>query len=174
MDKQTSELLGTLQSAIDIEDNGLTSYLKFARKTKNETGKNMFIRLALDEFEHHLILEKQLMSMLNWRTSGNIEIPESRLVSIAPVVREKQIRTKGEAQLAEIDALNTAADMERKSGDFYRERSGKADNQDVITLFKNLAEWEDIHLNLIQAELDAINQTGHWFGIPEFYMDGKY
>jgi hypothetical protein len=41
-------------------------------------------------------------------------------------------------------------------------------------LFERLPEWEDAHYDLIQAELDSINHTGMWLGMPEFRMDGKY
>ena len=59
MINQKDKLIDNLRKAVEIEDNGLINYLKFARQTKDETGKNMFIRLAMDEHEHHIILEKQ-------------------------------------------------------------------------------------------------------------------
>ncbi|MCK5739570.1 hypothetical protein KAH55_10325 [bacterium] len=52
--------LTALQSAILIEEHGLEIYLKFARNTRDEFGKNMFIQLALDENAHRRILEKEI------------------------------------------------------------------------------------------------------------------
>ena len=57
---QQTEAIKALKTAIEVEDNGLVTFLKFARRTKDITGKNMFIRLAMDELEHRQILEKQL------------------------------------------------------------------------------------------------------------------
>ena len=54
-----------LKDAIKIEDDGLSSYLEFARKTENKTGKDLFIRLAMDEHQHRLILEDKLINLLN-------------------------------------------------------------------------------------------------------------
>lgn len=41
-------------------------------------------------------------------------------------------------------------------------------------MFLRLAEWEDSHFELIQAELDYVKNTGFWFGVHEFKMDGMF
>ena len=84
------------------------------------------------------------------------------------------MRRTGESGMAEIDALNTALDLEKKTADFFREQADSIDESEARALFKRLAEWEDAHYDIIQAELDSINRTGFWFGIPEFQMDGKF
>ena len=163
-----------LRAAIEIEDNGLLTFLKFARQTKDATGKNMFIRLAMDEHEHRLLIEKQLNNLLEGKPLINIEIPKSEIEEIAPKIREKQQRTRGESGLLEIDALNTALDLERKAAKFFRDQAKLISDSEAKALFIRLAEWEDAHFDIIQAELDSIQGTGFWFGIPEFQMDGKY
>ena len=134
----------------------------------------MFIRLAIDEYEHRRILDEQLKKLLEGQGWEKVNVPKSEIEKIAPTVKEKQQRTKGESGLAEIDALNTALDLEKKAADFFREKAEQIDEAEAKELFIRLAEWEDSHFDLIQAELDAINQTGFWFGIPEFQMDSKY
>jgi rubrerythrin len=163
-----------LKTAIEIEDNGLLNFLKFARQTKDTTGKNMFIRLAMDEHEHRLIIEKQLTNLMEGKPLVMVEIPRSEIEKVAPAIREKQRRTRGESGLLEIDALNTALDLERKAARFFREQAGVVNDSEAKALFNRLAEWEDAHFDIIQAELDSIQGTGFWFGIPEFQMDGKY
>jgi rubrerythrin len=174
MTSEANEPLKSLRTAIQIEDNGLMAFLKFARETKVETGKNMFIRLAMDEHAHRRILEEQLLKLVEGKKWEAIDIPESEIERLAPTVREKQQRTKGEAGLAEVDALNTALDLERKAAKFFRDQAQQASDPQAKALFQRLADWEDSHFDLIQAELDHINNTGFWLGIPEFRMDGKY
>lgn len=163
-----------LKTAIEIEDNGLLNFLKFARQTKDTTGKNMFIRLAMDEHEHRRIIEKQLNNLMEGKPLIKIEIPKSEIEQVAPTIRDKQQKTRGESGLLEIDALNTALDLERKAAKFFREQANLISDAEAKALFIRLAEWEDAHFDLIQAELDSIQGTGFWFGIPEFQMDGKY
>ena len=59
------DTLTILRTAIDVEDNGLETYLKYARQTKDETGKNIFIQLALDEHNHRQILGKQFDQLMS-------------------------------------------------------------------------------------------------------------
>ena len=174
MTNQSSDSVKILRTAIEVENNGLVTFLKFARQTKDETGKNMFIQLAMDEHEHRLILEKQLNKLLEGETWQTVEIPKSTIEQVAPAIRQKQQRTKGESGLAEVDALNTALDLERKAAQFFKDQAEQVDEPEAKSLFLRLAKWEDSHFDLIQAELDSINGTGFWFGIPEFQMDGKF
>jgi rubrerythrin len=163
-----------LKTAIEIEDNGMETFLNFARLTKDETGKNMFIRLAQDEMQHRRILEEQLENLMEGKPITKVEIPKSEVEKVLPKIREKQKRTRGESGLLEVDALNTALDLERKAAQYFREQAELVENEDAKSLFIRLAEWEEAHYDIIQAELDSIQGTGFWFGIPEFQMDGKY
>jgi rubrerythrin len=163
-----------LKTAIEIEEHGLDAFLKYARQTKDVTGKNMFIRLAMDENEHRRIIEKQLNNLLEGKPLTLVEIGKSEIEEVLPKIREKQQRTRGESGLLEVDALNTALDLERKAAKFFRDQAAIVDDAEVKAMFIRLAEWEDAHFDLIQAELDSIQGTGFWFGIPEFQMDGKY
>lgn len=163
-----------LKTAIEIEENGLDAFLKYARQTKDVTGKNMFIRLAMDENEHRRIIEKQLNNLMEGKPLKLVEIGKSEIEEVLPKIREKQQRTRGESGLLEVDALNTALDLERKAAKFFRDQAAIVNDSEVKAMFIRLAEWEDAHFDLIQAELDSIQGTGFWFGIPEFQMDGKY
>ncbi len=163
-----------LKTALKVEDEGLETFLKFARKTQDMTGKNMFIRLAQDEHDHRRIIEKQLNDLLDGKSWKSVEIPKSDIEHLSPKVQEKQQRTKGESGLAEVDALKTALDLEKKAASFFREQANQVEEPEAKNLFTRLAEWEDAHYDIIQAELDYIKGTGFWFDIPEFRMDGKF
>ena len=174
MPTESDDLLKILKTAIEVEDNGLETFLKFAKQTKDETGKNMFIQLALDEHNHRMILQKQLDKLMTGKKWETVEIPKSEIEKLSPMIREKQQRTRGESGLAEVDALNVAMDLERKAAKFFRDQAELIDDQEAKNMFYRLAEWEDSHFDIIQAELDSINNTGFWFDIPEFRMDGKF
>jgi rubrerythrin len=169
-----SDAMKALRIAVDIEDNGLVTFLKFARQTKHEFGKNMFIRLAMDENEHRRILVRQLHELSEGRAWANIEVPKHKIEKVAPVMADKQQKTAGEPGPGEMDALKIALDLERKAAKFFRDQAGAASDPQARSLFEKLAEWEDSHFDLIQAEVDSINNTGYWFNVPEFRMDGKY
>ncbi len=174
MVKKPADTKKILRTAIEIEDNGMETFLQMAQRTRDETGKNMFIRLALDEMQHRRILEQQFNILADGQPLKNIHIPRSTIEEISPKIREKQQRTRGASGLQELDALNTALDLEKKAAAFFRDQAEAVSETEAKALFLRLAEWEDAHFDLIQAELDSIQGTGFWFGIPEFQMDGKF
>lgn len=174
MSLQTAELMKILRTAIEVEEKGFATFTRFAEETQDEHGKRMFRRLAEDEKEHRAILEKQLKHLSEGGGWQSIHIPKSEVERLIPSIRDKQKRTKGESGLGEVDALNTALDLERKAAQFFREKAEEVDDSQAKETFIRLAEWEDSHFELIMAELDSIKNTGLWFGIPEFRMDGRF
>jgi len=170
----TADMATILKTAIEVEINGLNAFTKFANETQDEEGKRMFLRLAEDEKEHKAILEKQLKNLSEGGGWESIQIPPSRVERLIPALRDKEKRTKGESGMGELDALNTALDLERKAAQFFRDKAAEVDNPEAKETFLRLAEWEEAHFELIQAELDNIKNTGFWFGMPEFRMDGKF
>ena len=169
-----AELAKILKTAIEVEDNGYETFVRFADQTKDESGKKMFLRLAEDEKEHKRILETQLKHLSEGGTWQGIHIPKSSVETLIPALRDKQKRTKGESGVGELDALNTALDLERKAAQFFRDKAEEVDDPEAKATFIRLAEWEDAHFELIQSELDNIKNTGLWFGMPEFRMDGTF
>jgi rubrerythrin len=174
MPDASTEAVKALKMAIEIEDNGLVTFLKFARQTKHEFGKNMFIRLAMDENEHRRILEKQMHRLAEGQPWVEIQVPDYGIEHVAPTMTERQQKATAQSGGAETEALKIALDLERKAAKFFREQAEAAADPKARSLFEQLAEWEDAHFDLIQAEMDSINNTGYWFNVPEFKMDGKY
>jgi len=169
-----TEAMKALKMALEIEDSGLVTFLKFARQTKHEFGKNMFIRLAMDENEHRKILERQLDGLAEGMPWVEIRVPDYEIERVAPTMTDKQQKVTMESGGAEIEALKIGLDLERKAAKFFREQAEAATEPGARSLFEQLASWEDAHFDLIQAEMDSINNTGFWFNVPEFKMDGKY
>ncbi|MGQ9818171.1 MAG: ferritin family protein [bacterium] len=167
-----NNVMEILKTGINIEKNGIRTYLDYAFKTKDTTGKNMFIRLSEDELDHMEVLEKQLDSIMCNQTWICQDIPESIIEKIVPKIRELD-RSKTEQGLDELAALKTALDLEKKSIEFYRDSKTKISNPDALKIFDRLIEMEESHYDLIQAEIDNIEKTGFWFGISEFTMEGE-
>jgi rubrerythrin len=170
----SSESIKALKTALGIEDNGLMTYLRFARETPNEFGKNMFIQLAIDEYEHRRALEKQYTVLIENGAIHSVKIPQSMIEKITPAIDPGRLKTVAKSSLKDVDALKTALNLEKKAAEFFRQKADEMIEPEAKELFLRLATWEDSHYDIIQAELDSINNTGFWLGIPEFQMDGKF
>jgi len=165
------ESINILKTGIEIEKNGISSYLDFAFHTKDETGKNMFITLAQDEFDHMITLENQLENFASQKTWVKREIPKSIIERLSPQLREIEKINSGSG-VGELSALKTALDFEKSSIEFYKEGRRKIFDKQAIEIFDRLLEMEESHYKLIQAEIDHIKGTGFWFGIKEFSLEG--
>jgi rubrerythrin len=163
-----------LQKAIHSEKAALEAYLKFARSTKNASGKDMFIRLSQDELGHLNLLEKELDSLMAGKKWAKAVLKTSDIEELLPHLESPQaLAPAGEGSSDDLAALNLALEMERKAGAFYKKESAKAGDKNAKSMYARLAEMEEAHFNLIQAEIDHIKDLGFWFGIQEFTLESN-
>ncbi len=163
-----------LAKAISSEKLGIESYMKFARQTSNASGKDMFIRLAQDEFEHMNALERELDRLQEGKPCVRIRIRQSDIEEIVPQLSAPEAKVQaGQGTADDLSALNIALDLERRAIAFYRKEGGLAGDAAVRALYSRLAEMEEAHYGLIQAELDHIKDVGFWFGVQEFSLEGE-
>ena len=167
------ERVKILDLGIESEKTGLVTYLGFARSTRDLTGKNMFIRLALDEFEHMTLLERQKDSLLEGKSWVKARIERSEIEEIVPRLVAREVRSRGEEGQNELSALRTALDLEERGIAFYEQQASGAASDDAKKMFERLAEMERAHAELIQAQIDYITGTGYWFNIREFSAEAE-
>ena len=161
------ETAAALETALEAEKQSLRGYLRLAWETRDSSGKQMFIRLATDEFEHMCLLETWLAGQL----PGAID--RSAIERLVPRLSDKSLQIRGTQGQHQLDALNTALELERSAQAFYEEHARDASPGPVRDAFTRLAEMETAHYALIQAEIDNIRQDGFWFGLPEFTLESE-
>ncbi|MEO0116699.1 MAG: ferritin family protein [candidate division WOR-3 bacterium] len=159
--------------AIGEEKKALITYLRFAYQTKNPKGKDMFIRLAMDEFEHMEGLSAELISLESKDQWCSYEIPVSEVEDLVPRLSGKEMETEGEKGVDDLTALRVALKLEESAIKFYRGEKEKAEDEIARKFWQRLEEMEIAHYDLIQAEIDNITKTGFWFGIREFTVEGE-
>jgi len=167
----SNELLKALKTAYEAEKEGLRTYLKFAKQTKVSSGKNMFIQLALDEVDHMELIERFTNQIMEGQKVEVIEVPKGRLSKFMPDVKDVSLQKIDKAELGDEEALKIALEHERKAHEFYKSEAAKAESPEVKEFFEKLAEVEEKHYNIIQAELDTIRNDGFWFDTMEFSVE---
>ena len=160
-----------LEIALSTEKNGLKTYIDFAYRTHDESGKNMFIRLAADEFEHMTILEKQRESIQEKECWIAVKLEKSEIEKLTPALKEKVKKVKGSEGLDQMSALQTALDMENRAIKFYAEQVQISTDLKAKDMYIRLVKMEQAHYELIQAEIDYIEKTGFWFDLREFSLE---
>lgn len=168
MDKS---VIKALEFALEAEKTGLSSYLNFAYQTKDPTGKNMFLRLAMDEFDHMRLLEQQARNLQSTECFLPVTIEPSEIEKLVPKLSAKDLRIRGEHGVSELGALKTALNLEDEAIKFYRAQTKTATDENAKMMYSRLAEMEQAHYDLLQAEIDAIEKTGFWFNFREFSLE---
>jgi rubrerythrin len=164
----SSETIAALATAIEAEKQSLRTYLQLGWDTHDTSGKQMFIRLATDEFEHMRLIE-------NWPADphATAAIETSAIELLVPRLSDRSLRIRGTAGQNQLSALQAALELERSARTFYEEQARKAHEEPARSMFKRLAEMEAAHYALIQAEIDNIQETGFWFGLREFTLESE-
>lgn len=158
-----------LKTAHEAEKEGLRAYLKYAKETKVESGKNMFIQLALDEIDHMELIDKFMEKTLKGEPIVPVDVPLSRLAKFMPNV--KDIKKAEKAGVSDEAALRVALAHEKKANQFYLDEAAKAEDPELKAFFKKLADVEQKHYDILQAELDFMQQDGFWFDAMEFSLE---
>ncbi|MEO0087057.1 MAG: ferritin family protein [candidate division WOR-3 bacterium] len=159
------------QLAINLEKEALSSYLRFGHQIEDLKGKNLFIRLAMDEFEHIEILERELEYFEKEKKIKDVEIPlteiEKTVINLKPLLpKEKKV-----SDLNELNILQMALSLESKSIDFYQKQEKESSDEIAKKIWQRLKEIEEGHYKLIQAEIDSLTKTGFWFDFREFTLE---
>ena len=173
-DTKQASAIAALNKAIQSERLALQRYLQFARQTVVTSGKDMFIRLSQDEFGHMVFLEKELDSLAAGKKWISPKFKTSDIEEIVPkltAIDSKLVAEQGSTD--DLSVLNIALDMEKKAMGFYQKESAKAADPTARAMYLRLAEMEEAHFNLIQAEIDHIKDMGFWFGIQEFTLESN-
>jgi len=146
--------------ALQLERDGYAYYMKAAALCPNEYGKKMFEKLAKDEIEHLNTFRRLAEEIF-----GKIEEEEGKHLDI---FEEIDFSTKA----GEYVALHHAIKFEERAKKFFEEAARKATDRRAKELFEKIAKEEEMHKELLEAELGYLQKSGIWFDYQEFRMDG--
>jgi rubrerythrin len=169
-----SSVKEAIKTAIQLEKDGQAFFEQAARETSNDLGKKMFHKLANDEVRHLQTFKKMFQTIADpqiWKQLMAEGSPRKRM----PYFEQKTAqRTPAEKGAGELNALQQALEVERKAITFFKETAEGTDDPEAKRIFETIAEEEEAHYDLIQAQIDSVTHSGFWFDIGEFQMDGMY
>lgn len=169
--ESSCEGLEAVKNALEAEKEGMRAYLSLARMTEDPTGKNMFISLAQDEEDHARILEEQaslLEGGLGW---CSYSARGSEVEKLRPNLKQVEARKRSTEGMNELDALRIALDQEKTAIELYKRQAETLADEKAREMYRKLAAMEEAHYDVLQAQIDHIEGTGFWFGIPEFSLE---
>ncbi len=158
-------MLKIIDQGIELEKKGILTYLRLALATRGMTGKNMFIRLAADEFDHMRKLENIRAAKAGKKTLRLTPVPKKEIEEILKKLTMPELLEKAESGLEDLDALRLGMDMEARSVTLYRRLARSTRDGKIVELATDLARWEEYHHDLLSAELDSIRNSGLYLNL---------
>jgi len=144
-----------LELTLAVERLGFTFYTNASRKTKNDRGRQMFRRLAAEESDHLRRLQavhEDLLAQHQWLKREPTRLPISRRIAQEIFPHKELIRLQVRDETTELEALNIAMDLERRSHDFFQTFAEQLHDASGRKAFLEFAKEEEGHLQELQAE----------------------
>jgi rubrerythrin len=169
----SEEVVGAIKEAIKLEIAGRGHFNRAVETTENELGKKMFRQLAQDEIGH-LTAFKQLISSILGGEDWRKHVDEDELKFESTLIDELTLKVEEEERKGELGPIRIGMELERRAIDFFEGWAEKTDDPTAKEIFRKIADEEKTHYDLLQAQYDQVTNSGYWFDIAEFQMDGKY
>jgi len=144
---EQDKTLEAVQLAIQMEIDGKEYYLKASQESSNELGKKLLESLATEEDTHRQKFEEihsAIRSKKAWPTTDFQPDGGKRLRTIFARATE-EIGSNIKAPNTELDAIQTAMDMENKTHDFYKSQGKNATYDTERDFYEALAAEEREH-----------------------------
>jgi rubrerythrin len=176
MPEEQDTTLGALQTALKMEIDGKEFYLNASKTSKNKLGKELLKTLAAEEDIHRAVFQNiynTIKSKKGWPDQEKFRTDGGRglrtVFARALEVMDKDVK----AIPTELDAVQTGMDMENKTLDFYKSRSGKATYDAERQLYEDLAIQEGEHFRVLLDYFEFLKNPAAWFVQKEHHsLDG--
>jgi rubrerythrin len=174
MDNINKEVIGIVREAIKLEINGRGFFNYAAEATDNKLGKKMFTKLANDEIEHLKVFSELFSSYLgsdDWKKFVNQE--EKNSSEIIEQLKSR-VNSQKEKKSGELEAIRIGMELERKAIDFFESSANSTQDEKTKDICNRIANEEKLHYDLLQLQLDSVTNSGFWFDVADYKMDGQY
>ncbi len=171
----TTGVLEAIKGAVQLEIDGRAFFEHAAETTNKKLGKKMFQKLARDEIQHLKTFGQLFTSVIGheeWKKY--VSESEKSKSSLIEELKERVKKKEKEDRTGEIEAIRIGMELERKAIDFFADSAKKTGDPRVKEIFEKISDEEKLHYDLLQAQYDSVTNSGFWFDIAEFKMDGKY
>ena len=162
---EQDKTLEALQIAIQMEIDGKEYYVKASQKSSNELGKRLLASLAVEEDVHRQKFKEiyeAIRSKKAWPVTDFKPDRGKKLRTVfATATEEMGVNIKVPA--TELDAIQTAMQMENKTYDFYKNQTQNATYDAERDLYKTLAAEERGHYLVLLDYYEYLKDPAGWF-----------
>jgi rubrerythrin len=165
MTKEQEMTLSGLKTAIQMEIDGKDFYVKSSQASTNELGRKLLKQLSKEEDIHRKDFEKIYKHISANKGWPEIKIGRDRIEGLKTVFSEAVNAMGKETRPAttELTAIETAMDIENKTYDFYKMRSGMAAYSGEKELYEEIAAQEKEHHRILLDYFEFLKDPASYF-----------
>jgi rubrerythrin len=154
-----------LQTAIQMETDGKEYYLQASQESSNELGKKLLQSLADEEDIHREKFAEIYNTIRDKKAWPALDFQPDRGKRLRTVFAQALEETGSDVKTlaTELDAVQTAMDMENKTYDFYKGRSENATYSVEVGFYQALATQERIHHQVLLDYYEYLKDPAGWF-----------
>ena len=165
MATEQDRTLDALQIAIQMEIDGQEYYLKASQQSSNELGKKLLESLAAEEDLHRQKFVEIYEAIRSDRAWPETHFQPDGGRSLRTIFTEA-IEKPGsdiKAPATELEAVQTAMDMENKTYDFYKSQGIRAGQDAERDFYESLASQEKEHHLILLDYYEYLKDPVGWF-----------
>ena len=165
MVNEQDKTAAALQIAIQMETDGREYYLKASQESSNELGKALLKSLADEEAIHRQKFEEiyeAIRSQKAWPKT-DFQPDGGRRLRTLFIQTGESLGFAIKAPATELDAVQTAMDLENKTYDFYNTQGKKATYGIEREFYEALAMQEKEHHLILLDYYEYLKDPAAWF-----------
>jgi len=165
METEQDKTMKALKIAIQMEVDGKEYYLKASQKSSNELGKRLLASLAAEEDTHRQKFKEIYDAIRNTKTWPETNFQPDGGKSLRTIFARAtaEMGSNIKTLATELDAIQTAMDMENRSYDFYRSQGENATHAAERDFYETLATEEREHHLILLDYYEYLKDPAGWF-----------
>lgn len=146
-----------LRNALQLEIEGWIFYRDVTGTLPEGAVQDVFVYLTEQEDRHRQYINEELSRV---KMGGTLDI--SGLEALEETTHDEvladAVRSSKDLSQHEASAIHTGMLLERNSWEFYHAAAGKATQPDEASMYRQLEEWEKLHLHLLEKAYDLLKE----------------
>ena len=172
-DYEYEEALKAIQLATQMEIDGKEFYKRAAQNSSNELGKKLYRSLAEEEDYHRKRFDEIYNSIRVKKAWPKSDVHTDGGSKLRTVFASAMDKPAAETIQSEIDAVQTAINMEAKTLDLYRNSATAAKYSAEKQFYEALASQEREHQLILVDYYEYLKDPASWYTAKEHHsMDG--
>lgn len=152
-----------LQFAMQMELDGHRFFKQKADLFRNQTTKQLFLKLADVEMGHYEYIKRELDKYVNDAERYEVDTDFLQKEGTESIFKEREKSehldtTLEQSDVPDLTILRMAYLIERDFAEFYQEAAAEVGDERLIALLNQLAEWEFTHEKIFKKEYKRLKE----------------